>query len=191
MSGRGIAALALALGLAVASGWQLPASAHATLVASDPEEGARLDALPARVTLEFNEPMSAPAYVVVTAPDGSQVQEGEVAVDGQQVDVGVADPGTEGTYGIAFRAVSQDGHPVSGRISFVVGDGPLEEPSFAAPGDSGGAEQGSGEDSADVDGSGAGDDSGGPSLGQVQVGIGAGLFVVAAALLWWSRRRSS
>lgn len=36
----------------------LPAYAHATLIATDPADGARLDQAPATVALSFNEPVS-------------------------------------------------------------------------------------------------------------------------------------
>lgn len=181
------AALAAALAGVVAGGWNLPASAHASLVASDPADGQRFDRLPERVTLEFSEPISAPAYVVVTAPDGSRADQGEVRVDGAEVSVALGGSAPEGTYGAAFRVVSEDGHPVTGRIGFVVGDGPLDE---AAP---------SATDSAPASADAAdpapastadGDDDGGPSLGQVQVGVAVALFAVAAGLLLWSRRRT-
>lgn len=181
-------ALVAVLGSVLAAGWNLPASAHASLVGSDPEAGQRLDRLPERVTLEFSEPISEPAYVVVTAPDGSRADQDEVRVDGAEVSVALAGSAPEGTYGAAFRVVSEDGHPVTGRISFVVGDGPLDdeapgaEPSASA---SASADAADPAPAADRDG-----DDGGLSLGQVQVGVAVALFAVAAGLLLWSRRRN-
>lgn len=183
------AALAAALAGVVAGGWNLPASAHASLVASDPADGQRFDRLPERVTLEFSEPISAPAYVVVTAPDGSRADQGEVRVDGAEVSVALGGSAPEGTYGAAFRVVSEDGHPVTGRIGFVVGDGPLDD---EAPSATATASAPASSDAADPAPASAadGDDDGGPSLGQVQVGVAVALFAVAAGLLLWSRRRT-
>lgn len=183
------AVLAAALAGVVAGGWNLPASAHASLVASDPADGQRFDRLPERVTLEFSEPISAPAYVVVTAPDGSRADQGEVRVDGAEVSVALGGSAPEGTYGAAFRVVSEDGHPVTGRIGFVVGDGPLDD---AAPSATATASAPASSDAADPAPASAadGDDDGGPSLGQVQVGVAVALFAVAAGLFLWSRRRT-
>ncbi|WP_370290993.1 copper resistance protein CopC [Nocardioides sp.] len=187
----------------LALGWAQPASAHAALLGSDPEDGARLDALPARIALEFSEDMSAPAYLVVKDPDDQRVDAGEVAVKGAEVSVAVDDPGLAGRYQVAFRAVSADGHPVTGQFSFTVAGGstasaspsagastaPSASPSTApstAP--SAGASTGSEPESAAVRPTSAttDDDSG---IGEVQVGVGIALFVVAGGLFWFSRRQ--
>lgn len=118
------AALAL-LGLPLAG--PAPAHAHASLVSTDPEQGAVLDALPGRVEFVFSEPMDPTAYVVVTAPDGSALAVGDPEVDGATITQEVADGG-DGTYVMAMKAVSRDGHPLTGRVDFVVG-----EPSAATP----------------------------------------------------------
>ncbi|MEV5000317.1 copper resistance CopC family protein [Nocardioides sp. LML1-1-1.1] len=164
------------LGLPAAPAW-----AHAALVSSDPSDGQRLAALPGSATLTFNEEISPPSYVVVTAPDGSRADQGEPRVDGTKVTVDLA-KGQEGTYALAFRVISADGHPVTGRLTFVVGDGPLDTtgPSLAAtPSDVAAAER------TDTSGGGAGS---GVGLGTVQVAVGAGLLA-AAGLLWLLARR--
>ncbi|MBU2698027.1 MULTISPECIES: copper resistance CopC family protein [Pimelobacter] len=186
-----LAALATALVAVLAAGWNLPASAHASLVSSDPAAGQRFDALPAQVRLEFSEPISAPAYVVVTAPDGSRADQGEVRIDDAVVSVALGGSAPEGTYSAAFRVVSEDGHPVTGRIVFVVGDGPLDEkgPSASAPADAATPDPAGSSRTPDARDDGA-DGDGGLSLGQVQVGVAVALFAVAGGLLLWSRRRS-
>lgn len=122
------AVLAL-LGLPLAG--PAPAHAHASLVSTDPEQGAVLDALPGRVEFVFSEPMDPTAYVVVTAPDGSALAVGDPEVDGATITQEVADGG-EGTYVMAVKAVSKDGHPLTGRVDFAVGESsattPTEEP---------------------------------------------------------------
>ncbi len=64
--------------------------------------------------------MTSPAYVIVTAPDGSSVASGTPRVDGVLVRQGLTE-GPDGAYTMAFRAVSEDGHPVTGEITFTVG----------------------------------------------------------------------
>lgn len=191
-----LAAVALGLSVVLGVGWSQAASAHASLVGSDPRDGARLDAVPARVSLEFSESMSAPAYIVVTAPDGSKAQRGEVAVDDADVSVALDPAAGAGEYTVAFRAVSEDGHPVSGQFRFTVAGAagspsasaaPSAAPSAAAPSSAASAGH-DGDHSDGADGADAAGGSDGSSLGEVQVGVGVGLFAAAGGLLWWSRR---
>lgn len=114
-----VALLSLTL-LLVASG---PASAHASLVGSDPEDGAILAAAPAAITLTFNENIGNPAYVTVTAPDGSKVDLGNVRAVDNRVTTTVADVDQKGRYTAAFRVVSADGHPVEGTIHYTATSG--------------------------------------------------------------------
>ncbi|MDQ6522554.1 copper resistance protein CopC [Nocardioides sp. LHD-245] len=181
-----IVAAMMALAAVPAAGWSLPAAAHASLVASDPDAGQRLDRLPDRARLEFSEAISSPAYVVVTAPDGSRADQGEARIDGGVVSVELGGAAPDGTYGLAFRVVSEDGHPVTGRIAFVVGDGPLDDTVPSAPTASTAPDAGADRTPAARDEA----DDGGPSLGQVQVGVAVALFAVAGGLLLWSRRRT-
>jgi methionine-rich copper-binding protein CopC len=104
-------------GVGLLVGGAPPASAHAALVRVVPADGAALDSAPSRVTLEFDEPMGSPATMVVTGPDGRAVQQGAAKVLGTTVSVPVRVTAT-GTYRVAFRVVSADGHPVSGQTSF-------------------------------------------------------------------------
>ncbi|MCR1784380.1 copper resistance protein CopC [Nocardioides carbamazepini] len=180
-----VAAVGTALVAVLAAGWSLPAAAHASLVGSDPDAGQRFERLPGQAQLEFSEPISAPAYVVVTAPDGSRADQGEARIDGGVVTVDLGGAAPEGTYGLAFRVVSEDGHPVTGRIAFVVGDGPLDDTLPSAPAASTTPDAGTDRTPAARDEV----DDGGPSLGQVQVGVAVALFAVAGGLLLWSRRR--
>ena len=136
---RAIAIVVLALvGLPLVS--SAPAYAHASMVGSSPEQGDVLDALPDQVDFEFSEPMDPTAYVAVTAPDGSALTVGEPEVDGSTVTQEIG-AGGDGTYLMAIKAVSRDGHPVSGRVEFVVGE----------PSETGTAEAPSGQPSVDTD----------------------------------------
>ncbi|WP_183096082.1 copper resistance CopC/CopD family protein [Nocardioides stalactiti] len=116
---RVLASAALA-GLLVGSA-PAPASAHASLVSSDPAEGAILEEAPETVTLTFDEP-------VAVVEDGIQAYDarGErLDVDsGARDEVVTADlPAdlAEGTYVVAWRVVSSDGHPIAGSLTFHVG----------------------------------------------------------------------
>lgn len=151
-----------------------PASAHADLVSSNPKDGARLDTLPHHVRLEFSEDMQQPAYVVVTAADGSKVTTGKPAIDGTVVTQRLG-KGPAGAYTVAYRAVSGDGHPVSGELSFRVAGSDAPASAQAAPAQSSTAP--------------ASDDRDFWARHGTHVIVGAVLLVLAAALLIVSRRR--
>jgi copper transport protein len=111
-----------AIGIAFAG----PAAAHATLVSTDPGEGARLESVPDRVTLEFSESVTLGAgYARVLSADGAQVDTGAAAVDGRVLTIPLRSDLPEGGYLVTYRVVSADSHPISGAYSFAVGDGAL------------------------------------------------------------------
>ncbi|WP_232679214.1 copper resistance CopC family protein [Nocardioides sp. R-C-SC26] len=128
-------AMCWAMGTALTLSTAPPAAAHAALVSSTPEAGARLDAAPSTVTLSFSEPMQDPAYVVITAPDGTR-SDAEASLDTTTVTQQMP-ANMEGTYAVAFRVVSEDGHPVSDEWFFDVG-----EPSDVAPSSTGSSTEG-------------------------------------------------
>lgn len=114
----GAALLAVAVIVAGAG----PAAAHASLVAADPPDGARLDESPAAVHLTFSEPVSASlGGVRVVDADGRRVDRGAVRVDGEEVAVDLEPDLPDGTYVLTYRIVSADGHPVRGASVFGVG----------------------------------------------------------------------
>lgn len=107
-----------------------PASAHAALVSTTPEQGSVIGSSPTRVTLTFNEPVRViPGKTQVIAPDGKRVNTGDPVASGGalSLDVRVADRPL-GTYLVSYRIISADGHPLSGGFMFSVG-----APSQTAP----------------------------------------------------------
>jgi copper transport protein len=109
-----------------------PAAAHATVVSTDPAEGARLASVPSRVTLEFSEGVSLGAgYARVLAADGTRVDTGTAVVDGPVLTVPLRPGLPDDGYLVTYRVVSADSHPISGAYSFVVGDGELVAASAA------------------------------------------------------------
>ena len=102
------------------------ATAHATLEASTPERGAKLDAVPSQVVLRFDEPVEASFGALrVFDQQGREVQAGKPfrpGGDSKQVAVKLH-PGTKpGGFTATYRVVSADSHPVSGGFVFTVGD---------------------------------------------------------------------
>ena len=119
--------VALFAGLLLAGvGTADPASAHATLVSTDPAEGARLESAPDQVTLEFSEGVSLGAgYARVISGKGERVDTGAADVDGGVLTIPLRGDLSDTGYLVSYRVMSDDSHPISGAFSFVVGDGEL------------------------------------------------------------------
>ncbi|WP_457031712.1 copper resistance CopC/CopD family protein [Kitasatospora sp. P5_F3] len=101
------------------------AAAHAALVLTDPAQNSVVPSAPSAVTLTFSEGVTLSADSVrVLDPAGKQVDAGDTGrADGKgdtarvTLRTGLAD----GTYTVAWRAVSDDSHPVSGAFTFSIG----------------------------------------------------------------------
>jgi copper transport protein len=112
-----------------------PASAHALLRSSDPANGAALKSAPARVVLDYTQPVDLGLAVVNAVNQAGQaVSKGPVAgTPGKPTEVSVAllPNLPKGTYTVTWRMVSKlDGHVTAGSISFGVG----EQPKAPSPG---------------------------------------------------------
>ena len=101
------------------------ASAHATVVSTDPADGALLATAPARVTATFSEPVELQLGALrVFAPDGSQAEAGSAEhLDGKPDTASVPLKAglKNGTYVVSWRVISADSHPVRGAWTFSVG----------------------------------------------------------------------
>ena len=98
------------------------ATAHSNPVETNPANGARLEALPAEVTLTFNETPKT-VDIVLASPDGDVTQL-TTQVMGETIKVRLPAAGPRGAYTLSYRVVSADGHPVSGSVAFRVTTGP-------------------------------------------------------------------
>ncbi|WP_028938489.1 copper resistance CopC family protein [Pseudonocardia spinosispora] len=106
------------IGLLIGTG---TAWAHNVLVNSDPVNGSSVAAGPAKVTLKFDLPVQQSfSTVTVLGPDGLHYEGGPSQVDGNSVSAPVNPLGAAGKYTVGYRIVSDDGHPVSGSISFTL-----------------------------------------------------------------------
>ncbi|MFI9001586.1 copper resistance protein CopC [Streptomyces sp. NPDC053541] len=128
--GRGTALARLLLVAAVLLGALLatagPASAHAALTGSDPQDGAVVATAPKEVRLTFSEEVAmSDDSIRVLDPAGKRVDTGELQnlCSGSVIRYGVPLlPGLpDGTYTVAWQTVSADSHPVSGAFTFSVG----------------------------------------------------------------------
>jgi copper transport protein len=100
-----------------------PALAHATLLETDPADGAKLSEAPKQVQLRFNEPIEAEfTPVKVLDQQGNRVDRDEAQVgsdDRRTVTAGLKEL-SKGTYTVQWRVISADTHPVNGSYEFSV-----------------------------------------------------------------------
>ncbi|MCK1794705.1 copper resistance protein CopC [Streptomyces sp. XM4193] len=102
------------------------AAAHAALTGSDPAQGAVVASAPDTVTLTFSEQVAMnDDSIRVLDPDGERVDTGELQdLCSESVirwGVGLRSGVADGTYTVAWQAVSADSHPVSGAFTFSIG----------------------------------------------------------------------
>ncbi|GED85987.1 copper resistance CopC/CopD family protein [Streptomyces sp. 6-11-2] len=100
-----------------------PASAHAALTGSDPQQGAVVDKAPAQVSLTFSEQVAmSDDSLRVLDPKGNRVDAGKPAnVSGTTYAVRLRSGLPDGTYTVAYQVVSADSHPVGGAYTFSIG----------------------------------------------------------------------
>ncbi|MFI0876403.1 copper resistance CopC/CopD family protein [Streptomyces parvus] len=119
------ALISLVFGLLLAGAG--PASAHAALTGSDPSDGAVVDTAPKEVTLSFSEAVAVgDDSIRVLDPSGKRadteaeprdLSEGGTVRYGVSLHSGLPD----GTYTVAWQAISADSHPISGAFTFSIG----------------------------------------------------------------------
>ena len=114
-----VGAVVVAAAMTAALGGSSAASAHDSLVSSTPAEGESVSSL-SEVTLDFSANLlgyDGGNIVIVIGPDGKHYESECVALAGPTLTLPVA-LGAPGGYTVEWRAVSSDGHPVSGEIPF-------------------------------------------------------------------------
>jgi methionine-rich copper-binding protein CopC len=129
------------------------ANAHAVLESSSPAKDSSIATAPTEVVLTFGEPvMGGFTELALIGPDGtSHWEAGKPIIGGEKVSAPLKQLGETGKYTIQYRVTSDDGHPVSGSLSFTLtaasstsptpapapvaatGETPTSSPTFAAP----------------------------------------------------------
>ena len=136
MSWRGRIVVTLA---AVGIGLVAPsvASAHAYLVKTVPAASVVLEVPPPNIQLTYDEAVEPRfAIISVTNAEGRQETSGPVSRSPANPDtliVPLRPHLPEGWYLIYWRAISVDGHPVSGAFTYAVGPSPGPAPAFQVP----------------------------------------------------------
>jgi copper transport protein len=96
------------------------ASAHASLVATEPGDGSVLAAAPTTIRLRFNETVT-PAVISLIDAEGKTRDDITVRAVDQTIVIRPPVSLPRGTQVVSYRVISQDGHPVSGALVFSIG----------------------------------------------------------------------
>ncbi len=124
----GVAILVLVIG-----GSASVASAHAELSASTPAADSVLPTAPTEIVLTFTEDVTPTVDAIrLVDSDGRALAVGEVTQSGGNDTLSVEIQATlaDGTYVVAWRAVSVDSHPISGAFLFSVGEADATDPNL-------------------------------------------------------------
>lgn len=98
--------------------------AHATLVTTDPADGAIVKHAPTQVSATFDQPVGVSTdSLQVFAPNGARVDAGGTTHGGkpQEIVVKLKSGLGNGTYTVGWHVISADSHPVQGAFTFSVG----------------------------------------------------------------------
>jgi copper transport protein len=94
--------------------------AHASLIASDPADGALVPRAPSTLTLTFNEPVE-PLTIRIVDRSGASANVTQIRRDGAQLVLTPSATLGDGAHVISWRVISADGHPVGGSTTFWIG----------------------------------------------------------------------
>lgn len=146
--------------------------AHSNSVDSDPRDDSSIPVLPRTATVTFNEPVSEAAFAL-TMPGGGVVKP-TARIKDAVVTATLPAGGAKGHYVLAYRVVSEDGHPVTGEVEFTVTTGSAS--AATKPHES-------------TQGAGSEGEAPGLSVPPWGVGVGAAALLVLAGLLVRAARR--
>ncbi|MCW5953345.1 MAG: copper resistance protein CopC, partial [Propionibacteriaceae bacterium] len=106
--------------------------AHAQLQRTTPTDGAVLEVAPSRVELEFSEVVVPIDGAFRLFPAGAEPVPLAAGSQGRVVTIELPGQLPDDVYAVSYRVISADGHPISGALSFRVGEG---DAPTAAPGE--------------------------------------------------------
>jgi methionine-rich copper-binding protein CopC len=109
-----------------------PAGAHDRITSTTPRDGERVTA-PASVDLAFTEDVVTLGTAVRVQGPSGVVSRGAPVVRGREVTQALAPGLVSGSYAVAWRVTSADGHPVSGTFAFTVVASPSAETGPGTP----------------------------------------------------------
>ena len=109
--------------LIAALSFSVDVAAHALLVATQPADGSTLREAPSRVVLTFNEPVQTVDARVLNGEGKLRAAANPGGGHSVEVILDLPPALPAGGYLASFRVVSADGHPISGAITFAIGEG--------------------------------------------------------------------
>ncbi len=113
----------------------LPANAHDELVDQLAKPNSVVEAGRVVISLDFNNELlnlsGSGSEILVTGPDGNQINKGCGLVDGKNARLEI-DLDQPGEYQVAWRVVPSDGHPITDSFGFTLvnGTGFVADPNF-------------------------------------------------------------
>ena len=126
----------IALGLLVMLGLGPAASAHEQLIDQSPAAGSQVAAGPLEIRLDFSNELldlGSGAEIVVKGPDGEFAAATCALISGNSA-TSELDLDQAGSYQVAWRVVSGDGHPIEGSFTFeLVNDSGYQAVGIAQP----------------------------------------------------------
>jgi methionine-rich copper-binding protein CopC len=101
------------------------AGAHGQFVSSNPKSGSVVAKIPKVVWVEFDGNLITIAdkqtnFLTVKNSKGRELSDGKAFVGGARVSVNIKDRSATGKIKVSWRVVSEDGHPVSSSLTFIV-----------------------------------------------------------------------
>lgn len=100
----------------------LPASAHDALTDSNPSDGETLTKTTDVIVLSFNNNIADLGGKILITPAQGEKIEADLKADGKDAFLELAEPLANDTYGVSWRVVSSDSHPIEGTFTFTVED---------------------------------------------------------------------
>ncbi|MFI5928369.1 copper resistance protein CopC [Micromonospora sp. NPDC051543] len=151
-----------------------PAWAHNTLRSAAPVQESTLSSAPTEIVLEFGQRLD-PAFATIVLTDAARrkVPTGDAVVSGAKGSIQVTGALPNGTYTVAYRVVSTDGHPAQGSYPFTVADPDSSAAPIVSP----------------VTDAASAQDERGPGAAVLVAGAALAVLVVVGAGLLWRRRR--
>jgi methionine-rich copper-binding protein CopC len=127
---RRVIAVAATAAIAMVTLLATPAFAHSKLTSTSPADGTILDSPPISVSFTFDEALLPGADTISVNDDqGNVVATEPVTPDGPSISMPWPASAGAGTFQVAYRVVSGDGHPVTGAISVTIDDPATASPS--------------------------------------------------------------
>lgn len=95
------------------------ASAHTDVVSTSPTDGSVLEVPPAIISVTFSEPpITEGAAIVLADVSGTEIQLGDLAIEGATISVASPPDLLPGEYKATWRISAEDGHALTGEFGF-------------------------------------------------------------------------